>query len=105
MPGVAPTIFIIFTMAFTDCVVDDASGKAYVTNKRPPSSDGTNPDGLLLNRRKVPTQIQTKITTTYLAPLILCLTPLVYLPVTLSNHLLNQLNPLSSQFDLSVTGL
>src|SRR5579859_935820 len=47
------------------------------------------PEGLLLNRRIVPTQMHANIMTTYLEPLIQRRTPLEYFSVTRSNHLSN----------------
>src|SRR5579864_2645238 len=97
-PGVVPTTFVSLVINSTDCVVDDASGNWYVTNKRPPSSGGINPEGFVLNKNHVPAQIQINNMTIYLDPLILFRTPFEYLSVTRSNQTLYRKNNLFMPF-------
>src|SRR3954465_10871026 len=65
---------------------------------RPSSSVGINPVGFVLNKSTVPMHMHTSRMTMYLAPLMLCFTPCVYLSVTFWNQLLNLKKNLSRPF-------
>src|ERR1700722_4043679 len=88
--GVEPTIFISFASTLLEAVVEEASGMVYVTNNRPPSSDGTKPDGLALNSITAKTHITTSTLTMTAACLMLRLTPAEYFTLSQSKPLLNQ---------------
>ena len=91
IPGVEPTIFISFASTALEAVVEEASGMVYVTNNRPPSSEGTKPDGLLLNNKKAKTHIATSTPTIIAVFLILRTTPAEYFLLSQSKPLLNLL--------------
>jgi hypothetical protein len=64
IPGVAFMIFIMVSKTSRLRVLDEASGNSNVTNKRPSSSVGRNPVGLLLNNNPVAIKMQTRRTIT-----------------------------------------
>ncbi|MNI34092.1 hypothetical protein D3C73_880710 [compost metagenome] len=68
---------------------EEPSGKVIPAKNAPPSSEGINPVGLVVNIQPVPIKIHNRMINTSGAFLIACFTPLEYLMVTFSNHTLN----------------
>src|SRR5580698_3074912 len=89
---------MIFSITCTDSAVELASASWKVTKSRPPSSEGTNPDGLALNRKKAPRQIPSSSKRMTQEYFMLFLTPWVNPVVNFSKRRSNQRKNLSSRF-------
>src|SRR5580658_7092876 len=98
MPAVVLTTFMIFSMTSTDSVVELASASWKVIKSRPPSSDGTKPDGLTRNKQNAATQIPANTKIIAQEYRMLRRTPFVYPAVNRSNQRSNHAKNRSTKF-------